>query len=205
MSTALPPPNRKVPFRDTSNKYDNDYRTIRRSKSGDTFVFTPTGDSDKQILSVGVFRLSVRMLFGANGPPVADFEPFRRLVCSMLAERPELNVVGEVSDGVEAIRKAEELRPDLILLDIGLPTLNGIEAARQIRRFVQECKIVFLSQESSGDVVQEAFRLGAMGYVVKMDARSDLLTAVSAVPRGETFASSRLAERNSQEYSVHFR
>jgi hypothetical protein len=103
MSTALPPPNRKVPFRDTSNKYDNDYRTIRRSRSGDTFVFTPTGDSDKQILSVGVFRLSVRMLFGANGPPVADFEPFRRLVCSMLAERPELNVVGEVSDGVEAM------------------------------------------------------------------------------------------------------
>jgi DNA-binding NarL/FixJ family response regulator len=134
-----------------------------------------------------------------------DFEPFRRLVCSMLTERPELHVVGEVSDGVEAIRKAEELRPDLILLDIGLPTLNGIEAARQIRRLVQECKIVFLSQESSADVVQEAFRLGAMGYVVKTDARNDLLTAVSAVLRGETFASSRLAERNSQEHSVHFR
>jgi DNA-binding NarL/FixJ family response regulator len=117
----------------------------------------------------------------------------------------ELHVIGEVSDGVEAIRKAEELRPDLILLDIGLPTLNGIEAARQIRRLVQECKIVFLSQESSADVVQEAFRLGAMGYVVKTDARSDLLTAMSAVLRGETFASSRLAERSSQEHSVHSR
>jgi DNA-binding NarL/FixJ family response regulator len=123
----------------------------------------------------------------------------------MLGETPELHIVGEVSDGLEAIRKAEELRPDLILLDVGLPTLNGIEAARHIRRLVQESKIVFVSQESSADVVEEAFRLGAKGYVAKTDAGSDLLIAVSAVLHGEIFASTRLAERKLKEHSVHFR
>ena len=128
---------------------------------------------------------------------VDDYEPFRRFLCSMLRERPELHVVGEASDGLEAVQKAEALRPDLILLDVGLPTLNGIEAARNIRRLVKKSKIVIVSQESSADVVQEAFRVGARGYVVKTDAGSKLLTAVDAVLRGETFASSRLAERDS--------
>jgi DNA-binding NarL/FixJ family response regulator len=76
-----------------------------------------------------------------------------------------LQVIGEVSDGLEAVQKAEELQPDLIVLDIGLPTLDGIEAARRIRKFSPESKIVFLSQESSADVVQEAFSLGTLGYV----------------------------------------
>jgi DNA-binding NarL/FixJ family response regulator len=136
---------------------------------------------------------------------VDDYEPFRRFVCSMLGERPELQIIGNASDGLEAVQKAEELRPDLILLDVGLPTLNGIEAARQIRRLVQESKIVFVSQESSADVVQEAFRVGALGYVVKTDAGSELLTAVSGVPRGETFGGSRLAEHDFAGASVHRR
>jgi len=136
---------------------------------------------------------------------VDDYEPFRRVVCSLLVDRPELQIGGEVSDGLEAVQKAAELRPDLILLDIGMPTLNGIEAARRIRKLSPECKILFLSQESSADVVQEAFRLGALGYVAKTDAGSELLTAVNAVLRGETFASSSLAERNLQEHSVHSR
>ena len=98
---------------------------------------------------------------------VEDFDPFRQFICSKLREKPELQVVGEVSDGMEGVRKAEELQPDLILLDVGLPTLDGIEAARRIYRLSRKCKIVFVSQESSADVVQEAFRSGASGYVVK--------------------------------------
>jgi DNA-binding NarL/FixJ family response regulator len=120
---------------------------------------------------------------------VEDFEPFRRFVCSMLRKTPELQVVCEVSDGLEAVQKAEELKPDLILLDIGLPTLNGIEAARQIRKLAPESKILFLSQESSADVVQEALNLGALGYVVKAHVGSDLLDAVEAVILGERFVS----------------
>ena len=74
---------------------------------------------------------------------VDDFEMFRQFVVEMLGKRPELQVVGEASDGLEALQKAVELRPDLILLDIGLPSLNGIEVARQMRSLVPESKMLF--------------------------------------------------------------
>jgi DNA-binding NarL/FixJ family response regulator len=77
----------------------------------------------------------------------------------------DLEVIGEVSDGLAAIQNAVELQPDLILLDIGLPNLSGLDAARQIRKLVPESKIIFWSQESSADVVQEALSIGAWGYV----------------------------------------
>jgi DNA-binding NarL/FixJ family response regulator len=123
-------------------------------------------------------RSSVRVIV------VDDYEPFRRFICSTLEKNPELQIVGQASDGLEAVQKAEELQSDLILLDIGLPTLNGIEAARRIRKTSPECKILFVSQESSADVVQEALNLGARGYVVKTRAGSDLLAAVEAVLQG---------------------
>ena len=126
---------------------------------------------------------------------VEDYEPFRRFVCSTLARRPEMHVVGEATDGLEAVQKAEELQPDLILLDVGLPTLNGIEAARRIRTVSPESKILFVSQESSADVVQEALRLGAMGYVAKTQAGIDLLAAVEAVCQGRRFVDARLSGR----------
>ena len=127
---------------------------------------------------------------------VDDYGPFRRFVCSMLGTRPELQIVGEASDGLEAIQKAEELQPDLIVLDLGLPTLNGIEAARRIRKLSPQSKILFLSQESSSDVVQEALSLGAMGYVVKAHAGSELLAAVESVRQGRQFVGSRSSGRN---------
>jgi len=120
---------------------------------------------------------------------VDDVVLFRQFVVELLEKRPELQVVGEASDGLEAIQKAIELRPDLILLDIGLPSLNGIEVARQMRSLVPESKIIFLTQESSADVVQEALGLGARGYVVKIKARVDLFAAVEAVLLGLTFVS----------------
>ena len=97
---------------------------------------------------------------------VDDFELFRQFVRSIMAENRELQIVGDASDGLEAVQKAVELKPDLILMDIGLPSLNGIEAARQIRELVPESKIVFLSQESFAEVVQKAMGVGASGYVV---------------------------------------
>jgi len=124
---------------------------------------------------------------------VEDSEPFRNFICSMLRERSELQIVDQVSDGLQAVRRAEELRPDLIVLDIGLPSLNGIEAARQIRRLSPKSKILFVSQESSADIVREALGTGASGYVVKSDAGSELLEAVSAVLRGDQFVGKRFA------------
>jgi DNA-binding NarL/FixJ family response regulator len=114
---------------------------------------------------------------------VEDNEPFRRFVRASLSTRAELHVISEVSDGLEAVQKALELQPTLIVLDIGLPSLNGIEAARRIRELSPKSKILFLSQESSAGVVQEALCLGALGYVVKAYAAIDLLLAVEAVLR----------------------
>jgi DNA-binding NarL/FixJ family response regulator len=123
---------------------------------------------------------------------VEDFVAYRRFICSTLSQRPNLRVICEASDGQEAVQKAGELQPDLILLDIGLPTLNGIEAARQIRELAAGSKIIFLSQESSADVVQEALSLGAWGYIVKTKGGRDLLAAVDAVLEGRQFVSSGL-------------
>lgn len=121
---------------------------------------------------------------------VDDFQSFRRFVCANLEQRPELRVVCEVSDGLEAVQKAEELKPDLILLDIGLPTLNGVEAAQRIRLLAPKSKIIFWSLETSADIVQEAMRLGAWGYVFKKDAARHLLMAIDAVLSGRRFVSS---------------
>jgi DNA-binding NarL/FixJ family response regulator len=127
---------------------------------------------------------------------VDDYEPFRRFVCSTLGKRQDLQIVGEASDGLEAVRKVEELNPDWVVLDIGLPALNGIEVAWRIRKLCPECKILFMSQGSSSDVAQEAFRLGAMAYVVKAHAGSELLAAVEAVFQGRRFVSKGLSGRN---------
>jgi DNA-binding NarL/FixJ family response regulator len=125
---------------------------------------------------------------------VDDFEPFRRFICSTLKKKQDLHVICEVSDGLKAVQKAQELKPDLILLDIGLPTLNGIEAARQIRKLSPESKIIFVSNESSPGVVQEALNLGALGYIMKTGAASDLLAAVEAVRQGRRFVSGLLGQ-----------
>jgi DNA-binding NarL/FixJ family response regulator len=124
---------------------------------------------------------------------VEDSEPFRKIICSTLGKRAELQVVGEVSDGLEAVQKAEELQPDLILLDIGLPTLGGIEAARRISELSPQSRILFVSQDTSVQVVQAALAEGAKGYVVKTDLRRELLTAVDAVLRGEQFVCRRFS------------
>ncbi len=118
---------------------------------------------------------------------VDDFAPFRRFVAAILAEQPTLRIVGEAADGWEAVQKAEELQPDLILLDIGLPQLNGIDAARRIRKVSPKSKLLFVSQESSPDVVQAALATGARGYVVKTNAGRELLPAITAVLYGEEF------------------
>jgi DNA-binding NarL/FixJ family response regulator len=120
---------------------------------------------------------------------VEDFEPLLRYEISLLQENPEWQIIGEATDGLEAVQKAEALRPDVILLDIGLPKLNGIEAARQIRVIIPGSQIIFVSQESSAEVVTEALSFGARGYVLKVRAGSDLLVAIEAVLEGGQFVS----------------
>jgi DNA-binding NarL/FixJ family response regulator len=121
-----------------------------------------------------------------------DFEDWRRQARLLLQARPEWQVIAEASDGSEAVQKAEELKPDIILLDIGLPKLNGIEAALRIRQLSPSSKIIFLSLHNSLDVVQAALSTGARGYVRKTDAQSELLPAVDAALRGKQYVSSSI-------------
>lgn len=123
---------------------------------------------------------------------VEDFEPFRIFVKSLLGNATGLRVICEVADGLQAVERAQELSPDLTLMDIGLPGLNGIEAARRILKFIPESKIVFLTQETAAEVVREALSLGTCGYVVKSQAGSHLLAAIEAVLQGKRFVSSGL-------------
>lgn len=131
---------------------------------------------------------------------VEDFESWRRFISAAIEQEPQLQLICEVSNGLEAVQKAKELKPDLILLDIGLPKLNGIAAARRIRTFSPKSKILFLSQESSASVVREALEIGA-GFVVKTDAHRELLSAVKEVMSEEQFLSST-AKRHTREETV---
>jgi len=126
---------------------------------------------------------------------VDDYDPWRRFVSTTLQKKPELQVVGEASDGLEAVQKAQALQPDLILLDIGLPTVNGIEGARRILRSAPKTRILFVSEQRSSDIVEGALRTGAGGYVLKSDATTELLPAVEAVLQGNQFVSFGLSRR----------
>ena len=123
---------------------------------------------------------------------VDDFKPFREVICRALSEWDDIQIVGQATDGLEAIEKASSLQPDLILLDIGLPKLNGIEAARKIRAASPSSKILFCSLLASPTVVAEALRVGANGYLLKTDAPDELLVAVQTVLEGAQFVSSQL-------------
>ena len=125
---------------------------------------------------------------------VDDYESWRHFASAMLLKHSGLQVIAEVSDGLEAVQKAQELQPDLVLLDIGLPTLNGFEAAHRIQVVSPGSKILFVSENRSVDLVEKALNGGAGGYVVKSDAGSDLLPAVEAVLQGKRFVSARLRE-----------
>jgi DNA-binding NarL/FixJ family response regulator len=121
---------------------------------------------------------------------VEDFDPFRQFILSTLRENPQLQIVGEATDGLEAVQKAEELKPELILLDIGLPNLNGIEAKNRICKLLPDTKIIFLSQDNDPEIVGAVLSNGAQGYVLKVDVGNELLPAIKAVLRGERFVSS---------------
>ena len=123
---------------------------------------------------------------------VDDFAPWRSFVSTIAQIEPGWHVISEASDGLEAVQKAEELTPDLILLDISLPNLSGIEAARQIRKVSPGSKILFVGTYASWEIAEGALESGASGYVIKADAGNELVKAVEAVLQGKRYISSRL-------------
>ena len=128
---------------------------------------------------------------------VDDHEPFRRFLHLKLQQRPELQIVGEASDGLEGVQKAKDLQPDLILLDIGLPRLNGIEAAHRIMKFSPNANILFISQVNDAAVIAAAIGNGAKGFVRKLNVNRELLPAIEAVLREEHITSTGVTQRES--------
>ena len=128
---------------------------------------------------------------------VDDHELWRRHISSALRQNLQCQLIGEAADGLEAVQKAERLKPDLIVLDIGLPMLNGIEAARRIRASVPDSKILFVSEHRSPEIAQAALATGAHGYR-QVRCRSDLLPAIEAIIQGESFISARFAGQDSR-------
>lgn len=124
---------------------------------------------------------------------VDDYEPWLRFERLTILGQEDLQIVGEAGDGDEAIQKCQELKPDMILLDISLPTLNGIDAARKIAQVAPNSKIIFVSENRSPDVAEEALTTGAVGFVIKSDAAGELLPAIKAVLEGKRFISASLA------------
>ena len=130
---------------------------------------------------------------------VDDFEPWRRHVASTLGKSPRWQIVAEAADGPEAIQKAADLRPDLILLDVGLPTLNGIEAARRILAHDPNLRILFVSEHQSWEIAEAALCTGARGYICKSDSGRELAPAMDAIVQGRRFVAERLGGRMVQQ------
>src|SRR5271154_7162734 len=141
------------------------------------------------------FRSGVNIRAPIRVLVVDDFVPWRNYLVAKLGENPALQIVGSASDGPEAVLKAAELHPDLILMDVNLPELSGIQAAARIRGLSPESKILFVSQILDFDVALAALNVGGFGYVVKSDAESELLTAVEAMMSGKRFVCARMANR----------
>jgi len=128
---------------------------------------------------------------------VEDFELWRQFIRSTIQKKTDCRIIWEESDGLEAVQKVGELKPDLILMDVGLPSLDGIEAARRIREVSPMSKILFVSENRSWDTVEEALVAGGSGYVLKSDAGTDLLTALEFVLKGKQFVSAGVLRHRS--------
>lgn len=123
-----------------------------------------------------------------------DHEIVRQGIRALLLVHPGWEVCGEAADGREAVKKAAELKPDIAIMDIGMPNLNGLSAARQILHHNPQTKVLILTMHSSEQVLREVLDIGAQGYLLKSDAGRDLMTAVEALQRNRTFFSSKAGE-----------
>ena len=129
-----------------------------------------------------------------------DHEVVRRGVCALLEGHAGFEVCEEAVDGREAVEEAKRSLPDVVILDIGMPGLNGFDAARQIRNVSPDSEVLILTMHESEQVIREVLAAGARGYVLKSDAGRDLITAVEALSRHKTFFTSRVAEMVLQKY-----
>jgi DNA-binding NarL/FixJ family response regulator len=127
---------------------------------------------------------------------VDDYKPWLQFLQDRINQEPEMRVIGQAFDGLEAVQKAEELQPDIILLDIGLPMLNGIQAAVQIKKVAAKSAILFVSESSDQDLVRAALTAGGNGYILKSKVVEDLRAGIEALLVGQRFISPELMDRD---------
>jgi DNA-binding NarL/FixJ family response regulator len=136
--------------------------------------------------------MSVRILLVDDHPVV------RQGLRTLLEGRPDWEVVGEASDGVEAVDQVSSLHPDVVVLDVTMPRMNGLEACRIIRQKTSEVQVLFVTQHDSPQMMREALDAGAIGYVVKSNLARDLLEAVEAVSKNRSFTAMARAPQSSR-------
>lgn len=129
-----------------------------------------------------------------------DHAVVRDGLCSLLEAEGDIEVVGTAEDGREAVLRVEELRPDVALIDIAMPELNGVEAARQVHSVSPETRVVILSMHASKEHIFRALRAGAQGYVLKAAAGSEVVAAVRRVNAGHRFLSQRITDEVVEAY-----
>jgi DNA-binding NarL/FixJ family response regulator len=123
-----------------------------------------------------------------------DHALMRRGIRDLLESDPELEVIGEASDGREAVRMAEKLKPDVMIIDLAMPELNGLDAIRQVRRDVPDIELLVFSMHDSEELIREVFAAGARGYVLKNDVALYLVEAVKSLARHKPFFTPRISE-----------
>src|SRR5258706_13064726 len=141
--------------------------------------------------------MSIRVLLADDHVVVLD--GLRLLV----EKQPNMTVVGVASNGLEVVQQAMQLRPDVVVMDIAMPELNGVEATRQIQASVPSARVVILSMHSTPEHIFQALRAGALGYVLKQSAGAELVEAIRAVNRGHQYLSNKLKETREAEFVHH--
>ena len=126
---------------------------------------------------------------------VDDHPVARKTICALLRTEPDFDVMCDAANGTEAVIQAMDLKPDVVVLDIGMSGMNGLDAARLIKKAASSAEILFLSQHAELETIRQAFRVGGRGYVVKSDAGKELISAVHTVRAKNRYLNERLAAR----------
>ncbi len=129
-----------------------------------------------------------------------DHTIVRQGLRSLLEQNSCMEVIGEAEDGKEAVQKAENLKPDIVLMDVSMPLLNGIEATRRIKKHWPEIKVLILTMHTTEEYIFQILRAGASGYIVKKAAHQELITAIQAVHKGDKFLSPSISKKVIEEY-----